>query len=100
MDTIDVQTLAGKSGAPLIDVREPDEYEQGHATGAVLVPMGEVEDRIGEIPTDETVYVICASGRRSAQAAATMRQHGIDAVSVEGGTQAWAAANLPMQQGR
>jgi rhodanese-related sulfurtransferase len=98
VNTIDVQSLAKQQGATLIDVREDDEYRGGHAPDAQLIPLGQVESRIGELPTDHTVYVICASGRRSAQAAETMRQHGIDAVSVEGGTQAWAAADFPIVQ--
>lgn len=97
--TLDVQTLSTKQPMTLIDVREPDEYREGHAPEARLMPLGEVGDRFGELPIQGPVYVICASGRRSAKAAEAMREHGIDAVSVEGGTQAWAAAGLPIVTG-
>lgn len=99
MDTIDVQRVAEQPDATLIDVREPDEYAAGHARGARLLPLAQVEGSIASIPDDGPVYVICASGRRSAKAAETMRRHGIAAVSVEGGTQAWAAEGLPMESG-
>ena len=73
----------------LIDVRNPDEYAEGHIPGAHLVPLPELAHRIGEIPTGATVHVVCQSGGRSAQAAELLTQAGIDAVSVAGGTQSW-----------
>jgi rhodanese-related sulfurtransferase len=88
---IDVAGLAAarEGGAPLIDVREPDEFAQARVPGATLIPLGEVADRLGEVPTDRTVYVICARGGRSAKAVQLYRSHGIDAVNVAGGTLGW-----------
>ncbi len=74
---------------PVIDVREPDEYESGHVPGAKLVPMGEVVERVAEIPKGVPVYVICQSGGRSLKAARWYRARGIDARNVTGGTKAW-----------
>jgi len=98
---IDISTLRQKldDGAPLFDVRQPDEYEQGHAPGAHLVPLGEVPDRLGEFPTDETVYVICRSGGRSGKAVEHLRANGVDAVNVAGGTLAWVEAGNAVEQG-
>jgi len=98
---IDIATLRTKleEGAPLVDVREPDEYEAGHAPGARLVPLGEVPERLGEVPADETVYVICKSGGRSAKAVEHLRANGIDAVNVAGGTLAWIEAGHPVETG-
>lgn len=98
---IDVNQLAAlrAEGVPLIDVREPDEHEGARVPGAVLIPLGEVADRVAEVPTDQTVYVICARGGRSAKAAEHYRSLGIDAVNVAGGTLAWIDAGLPTDSG-
>lgn len=98
---IDVAELARRreSGAPLVDVRQPDEWEEFRAPGAVLVPLGELPERIGEVPTDGTVYVICKSGGRSAKAVELLRAQGIDAVNVAGGSLAWREARLPIESG-
>jgi hypothetical protein len=53
----------------LVDVREPDEYKTVRANGAVLVPMSEFAARAAELPKDRPIYLICASGSRSAAAA-------------------------------
>lgn len=98
---IDIDTLQNEmgGGAPTFDVREPDEYEAAHVPGVRLVPLAEVPDRLGEFPTDETVYVICKSGGRSAKAAEFLRANGVDAVNVAGGTMAWIDARKPVDTG-
>ena len=78
----------------LLDVREPAEFEAGHAPGAVLVPLGSLPDGLTQVPTDRTVLCICRSGGRSAHATAFLREQGIDAVNLEGGMQAWSAFGL------
>ena len=51
-------------GEPVVvDVREPDEFAQGHVPGARLVPLQTVPGLVGELPTDEPVYLVCAVGR-------------------------------------
>ena len=98
---IDIDTLRQRldEGAPLVDVREPDEYAEGRAPGARLIPLADVPDRVGEIPTDDTVYVICRSGGRSAKAVEFLRANGVDAVNVAGGTMAWIEAGNPVETG-
>ncbi len=98
---VDVDALeqARAGGAPLIDVREPDEYEAGHVPGARLIPLGQVVQRGGEAPRGERVYVICGSGGRSARATQWYRSQGVDAVNVDGGTAAWAQAGKPLVEG-
>jgi rhodanese-related sulfurtransferase len=88
---VDVDQLdaARGEGAPVIDVRQPDEYDAGHVPGARLIPLAEVAARLGEVPTDGTVYVICQTGGRSARATDFLRRQGIDAQNVTGGTKAW-----------
>lgn len=98
---VDVSTLSERieAGAPVFDVREPDEYEEAHVPGVRLVPLAEVPDRVGEFPTDREVYVICRSGGRSAKAAEFLRTRGVDAVNVTGGTMAWIEAGHPVDRG-
>ena len=98
---ISVEDLVVKqaAGAPIVDVREPDEWERVHVPGAVLIPLGELVERVDEVPDTGTVYVICATGARSERAAEHLRRIGIDAVNVAGGTKAWAAAGHPVESG-
>jgi len=91
---IDIAEAARRhaSGIPVIDVREPDEYVEGHVPGAPLIPLGTLEDRVGEVPAEGEVLVICKSGGRSNKAAEFLRAQGIDALNVAGGTMAWIEA--------
>ncbi len=100
--TIDIPTLAARhaDGAFVLDVREPAEYVQGHVPGAVLAPLSRVATVLGSIPKDRTVHVVCASGNRSRAGADLLTGLGDDAVSVEGGTSAWAASGRPLVTGR
>lgn len=84
---------------PIVDVREPDEYETGHVPGAKLVPMAEVVARVAEIPKGVPVYVICQSGGRSLKAAQWYRTQGVDARNVTGGTKAWIEAGHDVVDG-
>jgi rhodanese-related sulfurtransferase len=84
-------------GALLLDVREPDEWQAGHAPAAVHVPMGEVPARIDEIPGDRRIVAMCRSGVRSRAVAEALIGAGFDAVNAAGGMRAWAAADLPVE---
>ena len=84
------------AGALLLDVREPDEWDAGHAPGAALIPMGQVHDRMSEISSDARVVVICRSGGRSAAVTQVLRSRGYDAVNLAGGMRAWAKLGLPV----
>ncbi len=92
------ETSAGAvpEGAFLLDVREMDEWTAGHAPDAVHIPLGQLQQRVGEVPTEGTVYVVCRVGGRSAQATAWLNQMGRQAVNIGGGMQAWMAAGRPM----
>jgi rhodanese-related sulfurtransferase len=86
-------------GAALVDVREPWEYEQASIPGAVLIPLGEVPQRLEEIPSDRDVYVHCRMGGRSARAVAFLREHGRPRThNVAGGIEAWKEAGLPVSE--
>ena len=97
---IDLEGYAARHGSTyLIDVREPAEYVAGHVPGAALVPLGSLGDRVGDLPRDRTVYIICASGNRSLRAAQALAGVGFDAVSVAGGTSAWIRSGRPVVTG-
>jgi rhodanese-related sulfurtransferase len=92
---IDVETLDSyrASGEPvMIDVRQPDEYHDGHVPGAVLIPLDELPERVDDLPMDEPVYMVCETGVRSHHAAQWLLRQGYDATNVAGGTSAWVRA--------
>lgn len=90
-----------KGEAVMVDVREPGEYAEIHASGVKLVPVNSVIAKIGDIrefADGKEVLFICKSGSRSALAAEFAVAGGLDEVelyNVEGGTTAWADAGLP-----
>lgn len=88
------------SAALLVDVREPNEFAQVRAEGAVLVPLSTFLLRYRELPQDRPLLMICNSGARSGQATAFLLANGwTDVVNVAGGTLAWERAGLPLRRG-
>jgi adenylyltransferase/sulfurtransferase len=88
-DTFEISTAdLARSTARLIDVREPSEHAAGHIEGDILIPLAQLlaEPRLAGT---EAVVVYCASGIRSARAAAALRASGIDAASLRGGFTEW-----------
>jgi rhodanese-related sulfurtransferase len=85
-----------ETGALLLDVREADEWQAGHAPHAVWMPLGEVQGRAGELPRDRPIAVICRSGGRSLAATEALVAWGYDAVNVDGGMRQWAVEDLPV----
>jgi rhodanese-related sulfurtransferase len=82
--------------AVLLDVREPDEWQAGHAPDAVHIPMTLFADRLDEVPEGDPVYVICRSGGRSARVTQYLNANGWEAVNVAGGMLEWARAGRPV----
>lgn len=91
---ISAQELAARIGtdrAPFIlDVRQPEEFAAWAIPGAVNVPLGDLPARTGEVPRDEQVVVVCASGGRSASATDVFTRGGWHARNLAGGMAAWA----------
>ncbi|MBT0771159.1 rhodanese-like domain-containing protein [Kineosporia sp. J2-2] len=81
--------------AAILDVREPDEWDAGHISGAVHIPLMEVPARTADLPEGD-VYVVCRSGGRSARAAAWLEQNGFEAINISGGMGAWQAVGREM----
>ncbi len=87
-------------GSVLIDVREAEEYEAGHVTGAIHIPRGVLEMEMDNNPEfmnrDKPIVLICRSGGRSALAACSIEKLGfINVKSLMGGFQAWEALGFP-----
>jgi len=88
------------AGAFMLDVREPDEWAAGHIPGATLIPLGSLESRVGELPADRDIVVVCRSGNRSAQGRDVLRANGLArSTSMAGGMNDWVAAGLPVETG-
>lgn len=97
---VDVDELADRldRGAPLVDVRQPQEYAEARVPGAVLIPLDQIPERLHELP-DGDLHLICRTGGRSAKAAEFLATQGRDATNVAGGTVRWIESGRPVDRG-
>lgn len=99
VDAATVKALQGRPDVVIFDVREPEEYAAGHIPNVILIPMGQVPNRLAEIPKDKTVILTCRSGNRSGQVADYLRQQGWTNVhNMQGGILAWQQAGYSVQK--
>ena len=96
--TVDQLAAALDQGAPVVDVREPAEFREGHVPGATNIPMGQLTARLGEIDPNRPVHVVCASGNRSSAMVDVLTANGFDAINVAGGTSAWIRSGRPIEK--
>ncbi len=96
MHSISTQQLASTTPVNLIDVREPDEYANGHVDGARSIPLASLPEHLEQLRTTPDLHIICQSGGRSARAVDYLAQQGIIATNIDGGTGAWIAENRPV----
>lgn len=90
LSTEEAKKLVDDSEAVVLDVRTPEEFEEGHIPKATLIPLQELESRLGELDKDETYLVVCRSGNRSAQASELLVQEGFKKVyNMTGGMNTW-----------
>jgi rhodanese-related sulfurtransferase len=82
------------AGAALLDVREPSEWEAGHAAAAHHLPMGKLS--LDDLPEGRPLLVVCHVGGRSAAATDALVRAGVEAINVGGGMLAWQRAGLPV----
>ena len=83
-------------GAVLLDVREPHEWQAGHAPRARHIPPSQLSRRAAQLPNGRAVVTVCRSGARSARAAAMLARDGREVSNLAGGMRAWAQAGLPV----
>ena len=88
------------AGAFVLDVRQPEEWEQVHIPGATLIPLGELQARSNEVPKDVKVLVVCRSGNRSQQGRDILINAGFSQVtSMSGGVTNWQSEGNPVVSG-
>jgi rhodanese-related sulfurtransferase len=93
----DVSTAQLPADAYLIDVREEDEWQAGHAPDAVHLPMTQVPERLAEIPAEGNVVIVCRSGHRSAEVVRYLMGQGYGNVrNLADGMFGWVAAGRPL----
>ncbi len=89
-----------EAGAFILDVREPDEWNESHIPGATLIPLGELASRVNELPQDREIVVVCRSGNRSAQGRDILLSAGFEQVtSMAGGINQWKVAGFETVSG-
>ncbi len=72
-----------------IDVRTKQEFKQGHIDGFINIPLSDLSDTLTRVPKNKTIYLICASGARSASAQRLLQKHDRKAVNIRGGMMAF-----------
>jgi len=93
----EVADLLEGEDVQLIDVREPEEWEAGRITGAVLIPLGDLTQRADEIDRSRPTVFYCRSGSRSAMATDAFAAAGYDAHNMSGGLLEWDSDGLPIE---
>ena len=94
------KAMVERGEADLVDVREQWEWMTARIPGATLIPMSEIDRRIGEIASDRPVILYCAVGQRSAAVADALRERGhARAFNIAGGIVAWMNGQYPVEAG-
>jgi rhodanese-related sulfurtransferase len=100
--SISIEQAAEKkeSGALFLDVREATEWLEAHIPGSVLIPLGQLKNRLNELPADKDIVVVCRSGSRSVMGLDILRMAGFNQSSgMAGGLIAWKAKGYPTATG-
>lgn len=84
----DWESWVKENNATVLDVREPDEWDQGTLPDAVLISQGEIVDRLEELPKDKPLLCVCHSGGRSSNVAAFLAFNGYEVANLSGGMKA------------
>lgn len=84
----------------VLDVRQPEEWEEYHAPNTTLIPLGELSSRLSEVPTDKKILVVCRSGNRSQEGRNILLNAGYDATSMAGGLVDWRNSGFPVESGQ
>lgn len=98
ISTIESKQLIEQNNFLILDVRNPSEYMNGHIPGSINIPLGELPERIFELPKDKSIAVHCGSGGRSAIAASVLKKSDFpDVFNVSDGFQGYMSLNLPIE---
>jgi rhodanese-related sulfurtransferase len=83
----------------LLDVREKQEMREGYISGVKMIPLGQLRNRMKELPKDREIVCVCRSGNRSRSAAKQLINAGYSASNMKGGMLAWKWSSLPVKKG-
>jgi rhodanese-related sulfurtransferase len=84
----------------ILDVRQPDEFQVGHITGAKLLPLSELPHRLYELSKESEILCVCRSGSRSSVAVAQLTRLGFNAINLRGGMMGWQSAGYRVKKGK
>lgn len=101
VNTLEATQLINRNDALVLDVRNADEFRNGHILNAKNIPLAQLEARASDIIRykEKPVIVACETGNRSSGAAALLRKHGFAQVfNLSGGVAAWQQAGLPVEK--
>jgi len=99
---INLEQAAAKrdAGAFILDVRQPEEWNEYHVPGSTLIPLAELQNRLTDLPKDKEIVVVCRSGNRSATGRDVLLNAGFPQVtSLAGGLSQWKAKGYPTATG-
>lgn len=100
MSVLDAHNLYGQSDVFFLDVRQPEEWNEFHAPNTTLIPLGELQARVNEIPKDKKIVVVCRSGNRSDEGRDILLRAGFTNVtSMDGGLNQWRQDGYPVVSG-
>lgn len=86
----EAKQLLDENKVVVLDVRTPEEFQEGHIPNATLLPLQELENRLDELDKDESYLIVCRSGNRSAQASEILSNHGFANIyNMTGGMGSW-----------
>lgn len=80
-----------------VDVREPEEWDEYHAPNTTHIPLGELQNRVNELPKDKKILVVCRSGNRSDEGRDILLAAGFNATSMDSGLKEWYAKGYPLE---
>jgi rhodanese-related sulfurtransferase len=98
--TVEEARAKREAGAFILDVRQPEEWNEVHIPGSTLIPLDQLEARVAELPSDQEIVVVCRSGNRSATGRDILLDAGFTQVtSMAGGVTQWGTAGYPTISG-
>jgi rhodanese-related sulfurtransferase len=87
-----------QQGAFVLDVRSQEEWDQFHIAGSTLIPLDQLQNRLGELPKDKDIVLVCLSGHRSQNGTTILLEAGFTRIfCLSGGLQAWTDAKYPVE---
>jgi rhodanese-related sulfurtransferase len=100
LNAIELQNKLKSAKHPFVlDVRQPEEFREGHIAGAKLIPLGILKTNLADLPKQREIVCVCASGSRSSSAARMLVSAGYQVLNMRGGMSAWQRENLPIKKG-